>query len=681
MSSDSTSSSRELTSLSHEQVHQLLLEELGCEPFSTNSIFLRVKINGWDLGEIKCLEDLEECGILSGSRIRLKSILTRITLFQKNGVPILLINKLSSSKSASPSTPVNHDVDLTMDNKLIAETIPEKASHKIQSSIGNTMLNSDQISQPQLTATKEIVESTSCSASSTIRSTKESEQQVFSKQHIKGNADAVDGICFLQLFKSIYQKSFPKRVFPGFFLDQQQTFQTLNIHHPDEGTILHQMQLRDLYTSNGIVKAIINGEYHDQDGYIKPPQEFQKLLYGRVIVNYSSSTSVENGDTTSPYQFVLSHRQSSTAKVSPKCSFVMIPNYAPTNIGGFIFMNVSVKNKKTTATVNTTSTSPVLVPRIRLLIKNITYSPTDTTTTHNNPKTRYRTAASVNRLSPEIIRHILPTNSNIDDDSSSNSKNEVYDQNIFDCGTRVYFLWNLWTMSLMAIREGVLVLVADSEDRYSNSTRKPSYHLGVLYFPRRLSPTIVLTMIRDMWVKCKERLTLCKWEPFSQLLTNCKPVSPVVFPVLAPKISKASGTSKNNGTVPAAKKSSAVSKGTGTQQYPVWPSFKDTTGLITTTDVDAGAIYPSEWEGECDEGEETDGGIPADWYEKDEIWMPSQVAEAVNEVIVSDDDLEEPSNDVRENQAIKESGIEECGGDELFAFHEKVVAVVDDSDM
>ena len=69
-------------------------------------------------------------------------------------------------------------------------------------------------------------------------------------------------------------------------------------------------------------------------------------------------------------------------------------------------------------------------------------------------------------------------------------------------------------MSLVAVREGLLVLIADHNN----------YHLGVLYFPSDIPISAVYLELTEAHKRCRLRFENCNWKLWSSLQSVAQPI-------------------------------------------------------------------------------------------------------------------------------------------------------------
>ena len=591
-------SARSLTSLSHEEAKHLLTEELGCDPIRDDSIFVRIRMKGRDLAVIDSVEDLQECGIGSCSRIRLKSIVAALKEFQHHGVPQSLIktfpsSSLLSSPLFSPSRP-----------SLLPPLSPPLPNPVMVVVSGNTSITTDASPIPvhshdedEVGEEEEIGEKEELEVKTGDHEEQHSIPPVPPTSYsevLKASiprppqAIATEGVSYLTLFKQLNSqtsKSSPKIHLCHQFDDV--TFQSLHTFKENIGTTLHQTTLQSLYGSPDIVMKILSGQYCDDSGYVLPPNTFYKNIFARISgrnvglptpgtsgtstgsteVSSTSSSSGPNTSTKAPFFIFSPYQRLMEGLLFPpiSCGLVVIPNHARPGPGGCALRFSSRISRRR---VNGKLIEVVSEPHVRILVKEVCTSlsdlivPATSTTTSDAASTstdpdvisteqdddtmkatrstskkrttmahKMATMLQFNQvktrfpLHPEIIKPIEGTRHDRNNHNESESLPQGMSGGLTQFHSRIYLLWNIHTMSLMAIREGLLILIADDDDRRIHDR----YHLGVLYFPTTMPDKVVTRGIEEAWKRCQERFEQCQWKAWDDMVKKVRPTPSVIY--------------------------------------------------------------------------------------------------------------------------------------------------------
>ena len=620
--SNDTSSSlvRPLESLTHEEIKDLLVS-LGCESFSEDSVFLQIKIKGSDLMEIENIEDLNDCGIQSCSRMRLKSILKSIQGFKEKGVQTSMIHfgKTDNENNHNPikkgnlepsnealhcysiqqemtigtavtdttakgateleseklfTTQSNHD----QDQALISISVPEASNN--DSGDNNSPLLSRPESGNNLESTSTVVPLEE-NIKASNNGDNDNAWQTIPLSSIKSQSAAwkvnYEGISCLTIFKPMMQtwSMHPTSLLVDvsnfkddatdmgmncLFLNEP-AFASLSTFRSGEGTPVSQISLSDLYGSNRKANMILSGQYHHPlHGYVFPPTEFYRQLYGCIIPRYPPKTKTGTAAAIhpsatplfsffTPYQRLF--KDNPTASIPLRCGIVMIPNYDtryfpshsgwdshvlrfthPTSQGRHYLTNGNIAAKyghaRVRILVKDASTSLTNLTRPSATNAHTLHQTRDDTSgislsdVHANYKIRqYGIVESTYPLNPETVN---PNDPHMDEAIPDGPSN--YHE-------RLYLLFNIHTMSLVAIREGLLVLISDL-DGTKMMNGKPQqnrnrYHLGVVYFTRDLSVKVIAKELEVAWKQCKERLEESQWKGYTNMLRQVQSAKKLQF--------------------------------------------------------------------------------------------------------------------------------------------------------
>ncbi len=501
---------RPMTTLTHEESRHLLVVGLGCNPFADDSIFSLISMKGADLMEVDSLDDLCDCGVHSSSRVRLKSMLTAIKRFQSEGVPQEMLPSseqttcCSASDTSSSEQNENHASRDSRSMLLNVLAVPHSGSNSVTHVIAK---NSNQKNSNSTSGNETTNGWIACGSSTSL----------YAKP-------GLEGVSCHALFPHL-------GVIECHLLDSE-VFLPLLAFSAGLGSIIRFITLQELYGSNQKVKKIFSGNYHCIDsGIVRAPDMFYRSVYGCMLPNYpkgsiSVAQSAQPVSMSSPikpvngpklYALFTPYLRIKHTPIPPTCSLVMIPIRDPryqTVLDCSDILRFTQPRRYTSSSLHNAGVR-LLVNEVSTSLCNLTRPGVSRTPQHGytfHTIKQFGVCESTYPLRPVVLDRV------IDDDIPS------------DCGAieeRLYVLWDLHTMSLVAMREGLAVLVTDIDN--NNQPNRDKLHLGVLYFPTTVPVNVVQREIEEAHKRCLMRLEHCHWKVLTQLQHDVHPAKSVRF--------------------------------------------------------------------------------------------------------------------------------------------------------